>query len=134
MHMEDVLQQILEGQKQLFEEQKQLFEGQKQLFEGQRQLLVRVEKIDDNLSELKGKVDDIKEQQDENTLLIGALMHRTEELDAKFDGLLHNTLTKDAIDNLASKEDIASLDAKFEVLNSRLFHQEAEMFRIKAVK
>ena len=125
--MENILKQILEGQKQLFE-------GQKQLVDGQNQLVIRVGKIEDNLSELKEKVSDIKEQQDENTLLIGALVHRTEELDAKFDGLLHNTLTKDAIADLATKEDIASLDAKFEVLNSRLFHQEAELFRIKAVK
>lgn len=106
----------------------------RQILEGQRQLLVRVEKIDDNLSKLKETVDNIKEQQDENTLLIGALMHRAEELDAKFDGVLHNTLTKDAIAGLATKEDIASLDSEFEVLNSRLFHQEAELFRIKAVK
>lgn len=106
----------------------------KQILEGQQELIARVEKIDNNLSRLTEKVDIIKEQQDENTLLIGALMHRTEELDDKFDGLLHNTLTKDAIADLASKDDIASLDAKFEVLNSRLFHQEAELFRIKAVR
>ena len=160
--MEDILKQILAGQKELFEShkelvagqrqlfagQKQLFDGQKELFashrelvtgqkelfEGQRRLLLRVEKIDDNVAGVKQKVDDIKGQQDEDTRLISALMHRTEKLDAKFDGLLHNTLTKDAIADLATKEDIASLDAKFEVLNSRIFHQEAELFRIKAVK
>lgn len=106
----------------------------KQILEGQKQLLVRVEKIDTNLSELKETVEKITEQQNENTLLIGALMHLTEELDAKFDGVLHNTLTKDAIADLATKEDIASLDVKFQLLNSRLFHQEAELFHIKAVK
>lgn len=36
--MEEMLKQLLEGQRQLFEGQKQLFEGQRQLFEGQQQL------------------------------------------------------------------------------------------------
>lgn len=76
----------------------------------------------------------IKDQQQENSDIIKALLHRTEELDAKFDGLLHNTFTQESIAHLATKEDIAELDAKFEVLNSRLFHQEAELHRLKAVK
>jgi vacuolar-type H+-ATPase subunit E/Vma4 len=59
---------------------KQIMEGQNKLFEGQKQLLARVEKIDDNLSEVNEKVDNIKEQQEGNTLLIDALMHRTEEI------------------------------------------------------
>jgi hypothetical protein len=63
--------------------------------------------------------------------LFAALMHRTEELDAKFEGLLHSTLTKDAISDLATKEDIALLSAKFEVMNSRMFSQEAELYRLK---
>jgi len=118
--MEDILKQLLEGQKQLSEGQRQLFEGQKQLFEGQKQILNR-------LDNLEGQVR-------ENTDVIKALLHRTGELDAKFDGLLHTTLTKDAISHLASKDDIVSLDVKLEALNVRLFHQEAELCRLKVVK
>ena len=118
--MEELLKQLLAGQKELFEGQKQLFEGQKQLFEGQKQMLNR-------LDNLEGQVG-------ENTGFIKAVLHRTDELDAKFDGLLHTTLTKDAISHLATKDDIASLDVKLEALNVRLFHQEAELCRLKVVK
>lgn len=99
---------------------KQLVEGQKQLVEGQKQILVRL--------------DNIEGQVQENTDFIKAILHRTDELDAKFDGLLHATLTKDAISHLATKEDVASLDVKIEALNVRLFHQEAELCRLKVVK
>ena len=118
--MEDLLKQLLEGQKQLVESYKQLVEGHKQLFDGQNQILNR-------LDNLEGQVK-------ENTDFIKAVLHRTDELDAKFDGLLHTTLTKDAICHLATKEDIVSLDVKLEALNVRLFHQEAELCRLKVVK
>ena len=93
--------------------------------------------IKDELVSVKtqlGELEPIKIQLDENTRIAKALLHRTEELDAKFDGLLTTMVTKEAIANLATKEDIAALDSKFEVLNSRLFHQEAELHRLKAVK
>ena len=38
------------------------------------------------------------------------------------------------LERTATKEDINKLNAKFEVLNSRLFHQEAELYELKAVK
>ena len=53
---------------------------------------------------------------------------------------LEKTITeqqKDVIallERAATKEDINKLNAKFEVLNSRLFHQEAELYELKAVK
>ena len=118
--MEALLKQLLEGQKELFEGQKQLFTTVDQLAEGQKQIL-------DRLDNLEGQVR-------ENTDFIKAVLHRTDELDAKFDGLLHTTLTKDAISHLATKDDVASLDVKIEALNVRLFHQEAELCRLKIVK
>jgi len=118
--MEEILKQLLEGQKQLFEGQKQLFKTMDQLAEGQKQILNRLDNLDGQVRE--------------NTDFIKSLLHRTDELDAKFDGLLHATLTKDAISHLATKEDIASLDVKIEALNVRLFHQEAELCRLKVVK
>ncbi|MDF2500968.1 MAG: hypothetical protein K0Q77_1682 [Anaerosporomusa subterranea] len=86
------------------------------------------------MADFKDQLGEVKGQLDENTQFIKILLHRTEELDAKFDGLLHTTVTKDTLANLATKEDIAALDSKFEVLNSRLFRQEAELVRIKAIK
>lgn len=144
--MEEILKQILEGQQQLFAGQKQLFEGQKQLFagqqqlfDGQNQLVAEVTSINQRLNSLESNVSaitsdmsavkedtsEIRTQQHENSEFIQALLHRTEELDAKLDGLAINT---------ASKEAVADLDAKFEVLNARLFHQEAELYKLKAIK
>ena len=46
---------------------------------------------------LKQDVAHMKGQLNENTRFIDALLHRTEELDAKFDGLLHITATKEGL-------------------------------------
>ncbi len=81
--------------------------------------------IREELDPIVKRLDNLEGQVQENTAFIKALLHQTEELDAKFDGLLHTTATKDAI---------ARLDAKFEVLNSRLFNQEADIQLLKAVK
>jgi len=42
-----------------------------------------------------GELGPIKIQLDENTRIVKALLHRTEELDAKFDSLLLTTATKE---------------------------------------
>lgn len=131
--MEELLKQLLEGQNKLFQEVSGLKEGQ-------NQLINRMDRLENEVSTIKEEVSAIKSdmatktQQDENTDYIKALLHRTEELYATFDGFLHNTVTKDALLALASKEDIRDLGAKFEVLNSRIFNQEAELFKLKAVK
>ncbi len=72
--------------------------------------------IKDELVSVKtqlGELEPIKIQLDENTRIAKALLHRTEELDAKFDGLLLATATKESIARLeakmASKEDIDRL-------------------------
>ena len=101
---------------------------------GQKELKEDVSNIKKDISNVREDISNVKGQLNENTQIVKALRHRTEELDAKFDGLLTTTATKEAIANLATKEDIAALDSKFEVLNSRLFHQEAELHRLKAVK
>lgn len=90
-----------------------------------------LQQILQEIQTLKEGQRNIETQLNENTLIIKALMHRTEELDAKFDGLLHNTVTKETLGRLATKEDIA---AQFEVLNARLFQNEVEVQRLKAIK
>jgi len=83
----------------------QILEHITQLTEGQTQIIKRLNNIENDTSNIKGQLD-------ENTQIIKALVHRADELDAKYDCLLHTTATKDLITNL---------DNKFDVLNNRLF-------------
>ena len=76
-----------------------------------------------------------KTQQEENNRFIGALLHRTEELNAmvtslgftsaKLEGMLANT---------ATKEDVADLAAQLQVVNDRIFRQETEIRKLKVIK
>ena len=118
--MEEILKQLLEGQKQLFEGQNQLFKTMDQLAEGQKQLFKTVDQLAEGQKQILNRLDNLEGQVRENTDFIKSL--------------LHATLTKDAISHLATKEDVASLDVKIEALNVRLFHQEAELCRLKVVK
>ncbi len=56
-----------------------------------------------DVSSLKTDMADVKGQLDENTGFIKALVHQTEELDAKFDGLLSTTATKEAVQRIEGK-------------------------------
>jgi len=64
--------------------------------------------------------------------IVHALRHNSEEVNAQLHNLGHslNVLTGKA----ATKEDVSELSAKFEVLNSRLFQQEAAIHQLKTVK
>lgn len=160
--MEEMLTQLLEGQKQLFESHRQLFEGQKQIFN-------RLDHLDNELTVIKSELATVKSdvtaakselttvksdvaavkyelatvksdmasktQQNENNQFIGALLHRTEELNAlvtnlgftsaRLEGMLANTATKD---------DIADLAAQLGVVNERIFRQETEIRKLKIAK
>ena len=91
-----------------------------QLAESQAQVLVRLDNLEGQLNE--------------NTQIVKAIRHNTETTNAEINGLKLTTLSKDAVSNLSTKEDINKLHAKFEALNSRLFHQETELCELKAVK
>lgn len=112
--MEEILKQIL-GKVSAMEE-------------GQNKLIQRMDKLDseistikedmatkENISRLESKVDKIAGSGEEDTVSLIKLMDKK-------------------MDTLATKKDIDKLNAKFEVLNSRLFHQEAELYELKAVK
>ena len=92
----------------------QLVEGIAKLVDGQTQIIKRLDTIENDTSNIKGQLD-------ENTKIIKALIHRADEIDAKYDCLLHTTATKDLITNL---------DSKFDVLNNRLFQQEAKILSL----
>lgn len=111
---------------------KQIIARLDRMEEGQQQTNKRFDRLESDLTDLKTTVSNIEGQQRENTEFIKALLHRTEELNAQTHSIGHglNVLTGKA----ATKEDVAELNAKFEVLNSRLFQQEAAIHQLKAVK
>lgn len=94
----------------------------------------KMEAIEGKIAIIDGKIENLEGQVSENSSYIRALLHRTEEMSAQFDALLHTTVTKEALAGLATKEDIADLNAQFHVLNDRLFRQETELTKLKAVK
>ncbi|BBB92987.1 MAG TPA: hypothetical protein PKA28_01865 [Methylomusa anaerophila] len=144
--MEELLRQILSRLDQMEQGQQQLFVGQQQT----NQRFDRIESditgiksditgiksditgIKSDITDLKTTVSNIEGQQIENSRIIHALRHNSEEVNAQLHNIGHNldVLTGKA----ATKEDVSELNAKFEVLNSRLFHQEAAIHQLKAVK
>ncbi len=80
------------------------------------------------LSELKGmksEMSAMKVQQQENTEIIKALLHNQEVTNAKLENLEVNT---------ASKEGLFDLSVKIDTLNTRLFYQESELNKLRAIK
>lgn len=69
-------------------------------------LLTKVTSIDNDVSTIKGQLD-------ETNQITKALLHRTEEIDAKFDGLLHNTASKDSVAHLDTKLERLAADINF---------------------
>lgn len=116
--METLLRQLLEGQQQIIKRLDRMEESQQQLSE--------------DIAELKTTVNNIEGHQIENSRFIHALRHNSEEVNAQLHNIGHNldVLTGRA----ATKEDITELNAKFDLLNNRLFQQEAAIHQLKAVK
>lgn len=98
----------------------------------------RLDNMDSRLNNIDSRLDRIESdmaserQQIELSQIVHALRHNSEEVNAQLHNLGHslNVLTGKA----ATKEDVSELNAKFEVLNSRLFQQEAAIHQLKAVK
>lgn len=88
--------------------------------------------IKEGIAELKTTVSNIEGQQIEHSRIIHALRHNSEEVNAQLHSIGHNlnVLTGKA----ATKEDVAELNAKFDILNNRLFQQEVAIHQLKAVK
>jgi hypothetical protein len=103
-------------------------EFQKIVLDQFAELTSEVSGLKNDISSLKSEVSAIKsdmgtkDQQDETLQIVKAIQHNSEMLNAKVDGLTVTT---------ASKEAVADLDAKFDVLNKRLFQQEADLQRLK---
>ncbi len=87
----------------------------KQILDGQRQILERLDRVENQLSNVEGQLE-------ENTSILRVLEHRSEVQAAETEGLKLTTATNEAIERL---------DAKFDVLNTRLFQQETALQLIK---
>ena len=77
MTTEEMLLQLIDGQKQLFDGQKQLFDGQKQLFDGQKQINERLDKMDERFEKIESDLEELKEHayitREANNALIGKM-------------------------------------------------------------
>lgn len=78
--------------------------------EFQRLVLSKFDQMDKRFTQIDQRFDQMETQISENTQIIKALMHRTEELDAKYDGLLNTTASKDSIAALDTKLDRIATD------------------------
>jgi hypothetical protein len=87
----------------------------KQILDGQRQIIESLDRVENQLSNVEGQLE-------ENTSILRVLEHRSEVQAAETEGLKLTTATNEAIERL---------DAKFDVLNTRLFQQETALQLIK---
>lgn len=116
-------QEIVLKQMQLFSENFKLMHEQfgkiDQRFEKMDQ---RFNQLEIDFSDLKEEVGQIKGQQHEHTDMMRALLHNQEVTNVKLEALELNTATKTSVEKI---------DSKLNVLNQRLFNQEAEVNTLK---
>lgn len=79
----------------------------------------------EKLTSLDTRLGDVEGQLSETNEIVKALMHNTEELNAKYDGLLNIT---------ASKESIDRLETKIDILTHRVLAQDGEIQLLKKAK
>ena len=116
----------LEGRFDALEGHFDNLEGRFDTLEGRFDALEdRFTTLEGRFDTIEGRFDNLEGQVRENTDLLKAIQHNTEVLNAKVEALTLTTASKDAV---------ARLDAKFEVLNARLFQQEVEIHQLKAIK
>ena len=116
----------LEGRFDALEGRFDNLEGRFATLEGRFDALKdRFTTLEGRFDTIEGRFDNLEGQVRENTDLLKAIQHNTEVLNAKVEALTLTTASKDAV---------ARLDAKFEVLNARLFQQEVEIHQLKAIK
>jgi len=78
-----------------------------------------------DISGIKSEITDIKLQLQEDTDIIKALLHNQEITNAKLENLELNTSNNDSVTNM---------NAKIDTLNTRIFYQESELTRLRAIK
>lgn len=91
-----------------------------------------IQPIKEDIAELKTTVSNIEGQQIEHNRIIHAPRHNSEEVNIQLHSIGHNLNV--LIGKAATKDDVAELNAKFDLLNNRLFQQEVAIHQFKAVK
>ncbi len=91
-----------------------------------------IKPIKEEVSQINQRLGNIECQQTENSNYIQALLHRSEELDAKFDGLLHATASKEAFKSLDAKLDRVAADMTF--LVRKAAEHEDDIRNLKLIK
>ena len=125
--METVLQEILR--------EIQDFKAETRRTNGSiQELKAVVSTLTGKLELLDTNVENAAIQQQENTDIIKALLYNMEEFNAKLDGLILHTASKNSLQNLSTKEDIQQLDIKINRLSGQLSSHETEIHRLKAVR
>ena len=102
-------------------------------------LETRFDNLEVRMGKVETRLDNLEEQMSETNGLVKALMHRTEELDAKFDGLLLNTASKDAVERIEETVNrIAAIQTtqgeSINILALRQLQTEADVATLKKAK
>ena len=96
-------------------------------------LMNEIQGVKEEVGGLKGELQNVKSQLDENTQLIKALYHRQEETDAKIENLSHDV--HQIHQELTSfKEGQERQDKILESLAMRSLEQETELRELKRIK
>ena len=93
----DFLGEKFEKIDQRFEKIDQRFDQMDQRFD---QMDQRFDRLESQVQNNTAAIEALQGQTTENTDMIKALVHRVDELDAKFDGLLVNTASKESVENI----------------------------------
>jgi multidrug efflux pump subunit AcrA (membrane-fusion protein) len=98
-----------QGQANLEQRQAKLEQGQANLEQRQAKLeqgqRILETKVENGLSSLAARLENVEGQLSETNGIVKALIHNTEELNAKYDGLLNITASKEAVDRIEKKVD-----------------------------
>ena len=99
----------------------------------------RFDNLEARMSKVETRLDNLEEQMSETNGLVKALMHRTEELDAKFDGLLLKTASKEAVERIEETVNrIAAIQTtqgeSINILALRQLQTEADVATLKKAK
>ena len=102
-------------------------------------LETRFDNLEVRMGKVETRLDNLEEQMSETNGLVKALMHRTEELDAKFDGLLLKTASKDAVERIEETVNrIAAIQTtqgeSINILALRQLQTEADVATLKKAK
>lgn len=88
-------------------------------------MISEVKKIHQRFDAIETRLDTIESQQRENTDFIQVLLHQTEELNAKYDGLLNITV---------SSESFAKLEKKIDVIAYRIIDHDTDLSLLRRAK